>query len=259
MSGKQDLESIASEWGRPASLLTPSAKQRAPIDGSWIGRVTLARPDEEWPLWKDRPLAPLCQLRLDHAPFVPDELADIACITIFMDFDEDGVAETLLEQHEEFNQEILIPNGRAWALRAYDSIDDLVETRAPKQHWPFSTKPGKWQYIERDIPTDREFRDGALDTKIWPVAAYDARPKGIRLGGWPSINQEPLPWGPRRLPPMTFLGKPVPWERPTFDPQYMLEVTSVTECDLSIYDAGAFFFGRGLKDRSRWCFSADSA
>ncbi|MEQ8843215.1 MAG: hypothetical protein RIB58_00025 [Phycisphaerales bacterium] len=253
------VESIAEQWGRPASVLVPSSKQRARKDSSWIGRVTLARPDEAWPQWQDRPLAPLCQLRLDQAPFVPEELSDIACITIFADFDEEGVAETLLDEHDKYNQQILVPNGRAWALRAYESMDELVEIRAPKAHWPFSARPGEWVFVERDLPTDHEFPDGAVETALWPIEAYDARRRGIRIGGWPSITQDPLPWGPRRLAPMTPFGGPVAWSRPKFDPQYVLEVTSMPECDLWIYDDGAFFFGRGRKNRSRWCSSSDSA
>lgn len=190
---------------------------------------------------------------------MPDELEDMACITIFMDFDDEGVAETLLDEHEKYDQQILVPNGRAWALRAYESIDELTELKAPKAHWPFSAIPGEWLFVEQDLPTDAEFADNAVDTEQWPAEAYDARLRGIRVGGWPSITQWSLPWGPRRLQPMTFSGKPVPWTRPKFDPQYALEVTSIPECDLWIYDAGAFFFGRGRNDRSRWCFSSDSA
>lgn len=253
------LEQLKTDWGRPASVLVPVSKQRARKDSSWIGRVTLARQGEAWPVWKDRPLAPLCQLRLDQAPFVPDELKDLACITIFMDFDDEGVAETLLDEHERYDYQILIPNGHGWALRAYDSVDELVEIKAPKVHWPFSAKPGEWRYVERDVPTDHEFPDQAVDTTHWPVEAYDARLDGVRIGGWPSIIQDPLPWGPRRLPPMTFSGKLVPWTRPKFDPQYVLEVTSIPECKLWIYDGGAFFFGRGRKNRSRWCFQSDTS
>ncbi|MFI4882974.1 MAG: hypothetical protein ACIAQU_10360 [Phycisphaerales bacterium JB064] len=190
---------------------------------------------------------------------MPKELTDIACITIFVDFDEDGVAETLLDEHDKYNQQILVPNGRAWALRAYKSMDELVEIRAPKAHWPFSARPGEWVFVERDLPTDNEFPDGAVDTALWPVEARDARLDGIRIGGWPSIIQDPLPWGPRRIAPMSPFGGPVAWSRPKFDPQYVLEVTSMPECDLWIYDLGAFFFGRGRKNRSRWCFSSDSA
>lgn len=221
--------------------------------------MTLARKGEAWPQWQGRPLAPLCQLRLDQAPFVPEELSGIACITIFMDFDDEGVAETLLDEHDKYRDQCLVPNGRAWALRAYESMDELVEIKAPKARWIFSAKPGEWVFVEQDLPTSHEFPDRAVDTSKWPVEAHESRLGGVRVGGWPSIIQWPLPWGPRRLAPMTFAGKLVPWTRPKFDPHYALEVTSIPECDLCIYDAGAFFFGRGRKDRSRWCFSSDSA
>ncbi len=195
-----DLSDALRKWGRPASILRPDLSDEARIDGSWIGKVTLALPGETWPTCEQRPLAPIFQLRLDEAPFVPEALKDIACITFFAECaGEELDPEFALPGGAEAKLDELDPEEAGWCLRAYKDVASLVEIEQAQVAWPFKSAPGSWTPVELDPPSGFEFGEDEVPE---PVAGgfEESKLKGVRLGGWPSINQAPLPWGPRRQP-----------------------------------------------------------
>lgn len=253
-----EAHKLLEQWGRPASVLRPDLNANYRIDGSWIGKVTLAKPGEVWPTCNHRPLAPIFQLRIDEAPFVPDSLRDIACVTFFAESDGDeldpmvsipGGAEASLDE--------LDPSQAGWCLRTYKSADALVEIEQPIVDWPFRSAAGSWTFIELDPPTGFEYEDGEVPPAVGK-AFEDAKLQGVRLGGWPSIIQEQLLWGPRQPPLPGWDGRPIRWKPPAFLPEYALELTWIPELDLSFADAGSVYFGRGAADPDWWIVDRQS-
>lgn len=228
------------------------------IDGSWIGKVMLALPDEAWPTCDQRPLAPIFQLRIDEAPFVPKSLKDIACITFFAECARGELdPEVSMPGGAEAKLDELNPEEAGWCLRAYKSAASLVEIEQPKVTWPFNSAPGSWTHVELDPPTGSELEEDEVPEAV-AVGFEDARLKGIRLGGWPSIIQEQLLWGPRQPPLPGWDGRPIRWKPPAFLPEYALELTWIPELDLSFADAGSVYFGRGAADPDWWIVDRQS-
>src|ERR1700736_1147586 len=106
------LASLRKRLAKPASLIEVGGT-RPPADPtvSWFGAVHLGAPGEEWPRWQGLPMAPIAQLNLREAPFVPAALNDIALLTVF-------AANVALSGGE--------PNGDGWRVRAYRTLDGLV-------------------------------------------------------------------------------------------------------------------------------------
>ena len=107
---------------RAASLARIGAF-RPPEDprASWAGQVRVARAGETWPLAGGEPMLALVQLNLTEAPVLPPALEGLALVTMF-------VAPRELTH---------------WALRAYESLDGLVELEAPQR--PFGAQPIRWE------------------------------------------------------------------------------------------------------------------
>ncbi len=239
----------------------PSAPSRE--DGSWFGRVTLAAPGEAWPTYKGVPLGPRLQIRLDEAPYVPTSLRDLALITFFtLSDDSDDIAADLHDVMRELGvkSEIELPNGQGWLIRTYQSLDGLVPIATPSNKtWLSGTSPVRWEFVERDLPESLEFADMPEVSENWPDAADEARTSTdvARLGGWPSVFQRPLPWGPLGKA-IDWQGKPYDWTPPAFEPEFVLELGSVDEVSFYVDDGGTMYLGRGTNDASQWCLTWDA-
>ncbi|MGD1915298.1 MAG: hypothetical protein ACFCBV_03815 [Phycisphaerales bacterium] len=251
-------ETVLNEWGRLASILRPDLSGQARIDGSWIGKVTLSLPGETWPTCEQRPLAPIFQLRLDEAPFVPDSLKDIACVTFFAECaGEELDPEFALPGGAEAKLDELDPEQAGWCLRAYKDVASLVEIEQAQVAWPFKSAPGSWTHVELDPPSGFEFGEDEVPESV-AVAFEESKLKGVRLGGWPSIIQDQLPWGPRQPPLPDWEGRPIAWKPPAFLPEYAFELTWIQELDLSFGDVGSVYFGRGKADPDWWIVARQS-
>jgi hypothetical protein len=137
---------------------------RPPEDpkASWAGRVRVARPGETWPLADGEPMLALAQLNLTEAPVLPPALEGLAMVTVFV-----GPRELT-----------------HWALRAYESLDDLVELAEPER------------------PPDPKARKGEAPTlKGLPIRWQEVTDEadepldGLKLGGFPVEIQDEVDWG----------------------------------------------------------------
>jgi hypothetical protein len=126
---------------------------RPPEDplASWSGGVRVAAPGEKWPLGLELPMVAIAQFNLDEPPFLPDALKDLSLITIFAD--RGGVP--VLGRS----------NGEGWVLRAYESLDMLVEIDPPRDVGHTRPFPIQWELVVDD---------------------YD---EGTKLGGRPNLVQ----------------------------------------------------------------------
>jgi hypothetical protein len=184
-----------SGWARPASAARLGGV-RPPQDPltSWFGRVQVALPGGGWPTTDGAPMLALAQLNLRELPCPPPPaLADVALLTLFL-----GPWQLPVDQ----------PNGVNWTLRAYPTLDGLVElpeptpARAgdPKLHKgqdltlrPF---PIRWQQ-HLDFPRRDDIPPGLL--AAWDAWATDRDPTeltfdGTKVGGWPYCLQSEVCW-----------------------------------------------------------------
>jgi len=101
---------------------------------SWFGNVLVCKEGEEWPSWKHPVslktvfLTPLAQFNLTEAPYVPEKLKRFKMITVFIDAEE-------------------LPfdrlHGEGWAVRAYESLEDLVPLKRPDVEFETKAFPMK--------------------------------------------------------------------------------------------------------------------
>lgn len=186
---------------------------------SWFGQVRVGHPSEEWPRFDGKPLMPLCQLNLTEAPHKPDSLSDIALISVFIAGDDGGLPSNT-------------PNGEHWELRAYTSLDGLVEIPPPNRKWPIRTLPIRWELIDEDFPT----WDYAVDLDI-PEEFEDeyseifVNVEGTKIGGWPSTIQSEIFWAPDNAHPA--------------NPEYVFQINSEAKGHWMWGDGGCGYFGRG--------------
>ncbi len=156
---------------RPKDILT----------ASWVGKVTVKKKGESWPYSNDKPMIPICQLNLSVLENIPDNLKDIALITLFIDATE------LPDE---------VPNGDGWLLRAYSDINELVESEQPDVTFPIKAFQLKENYLESDFPC---WEDCPIDIPDeFDDDYYELFPnqEGIKIGGWPTLVQSEIHWAP---------------------------------------------------------------
>jgi hypothetical protein len=219
-----------SEWARPACAARLGGI-RPPQDplASWLGRVRVALPGEDWPTSGDAPMLALAQLNLRELPCPPPQaLADLALLTVFL-----GPWQLPVDQ----------PNGVNWALRAYPSLDGLVPLAEPppartgdlklrnSQDLTLRPFPIRWQR-HLDYPCRDDIPPGLLDA--WDAWAEDRDPAltfdGTKIGGWPFCIQCEVHWqtGGRLVK----------------DCQYVLQLGSEHKAGLSWGHAGLGYIAR---------------
>ena len=128
---------------------------------SWFGRVSAARPGEEWPTkFVGKRMAPICQLNLAALPWPPRLLADIAFLSLYV---EDPMRD---------------PDADAWCVRTYRRLDELV----PIPPQVLSAQDGPVRPLPLR-PVELPLQDQA-----------DSPVRGVKLGGYPRVLQDPLGW-----------------------------------------------------------------
>jgi uncharacterized protein YwqG len=194
---------------------------------SWFGRVRLARPDEAWPFHQGQPMLPLCQLNLAEAPLAPSSLGDLALITVF-------VSAVRLPVDAE--------NGDGWQLRAYPSLERLIEIDSPQHDNPIRSFPIRWEPLEADYPSREdvplELPDGIADDTYELVEHHPVS----KIGGWPYLVQSEICWAPHNRHPA--------------NPEYVFQIASEPKAHWQWGDGGIGYFGRGTGDaRAVWTLS----
>jgi len=238
----ETLDSLKTKLARPACLIEVDARlvPADPLVASWFGRVNAALPGEQWPVVNGVPMAPIAQLSLREATYVPPALADVALVTVFFGPD-------VFSRDSE--------NGDGWVVRAYSALDELRAIEVPSgaveqlDDIRYGGKP------IRPIPI--RYRDLAVDYPDWPDVPPDlAVPEAIgdawydhfiahegsKLGGWPSLVQDQIYWAP--------------WNQHPASPEYAFQLGSVPKANFELVASAMCYFGRGTGSaRDVWTFT----
>lgn len=169
----------------------------------------------------------LCQINLSKLPFRPPRLDDVDLITVFIGGEIPDES----------------PNGQGWCLRAYRSLADLVPIEQTDVASPIVPLPMHPRVVDDDFPS----RDDVpielpheINEKFFDLfeTAY-----AVKLGGWPYLIQSELYWAP--------------WNKHPASPQYVLQISSVEECNWMWGDNGVGYFGRGTAPgkTNDWAFT----
>jgi|GEM_PF-2343512 hypothetical protein len=152
-----------------------------------FGAVRLGQRAEAWPAHKGTPMWPLCQINLTQAPFVPEALRDLAVITVFISPDHMTAPMQICDTRR--------PDEAAtWALRSYETLENLRIPRAPAHASPLVPQRGVWAEVKQDY-ANHELAGQVIDTDANDVYAYDwcRSVTQTKLGGWPATVQSE-PW-----------------------------------------------------------------
>jgi uncharacterized protein YwqG len=213
-----DVDDIRRQLARRASLMVVGGF-RPPQEpsASWFGRVRLALPGEVWPAHNEKPMLPLCQINCVELPHVPHALSDIALITVFITRDD---------------LPIDAPNGDRWELRAYKSLEGLVEVAGPESDGLIKPFPVRWEPCEADYPCQDDVPvelPAEVDEKYYDLFENQRRSK---VGGWPSLIQSEIYWAP--------------WNKHPASPEYVFQIDSEEKAGWMWGDTGTGYFGRGV-------------
>lgn len=222
-----DVETKIRELSRSASrIVIGGFPPPESLQASWFGRVLLARPGEEWPQHQGKPMLALCQLNLTEAPFVPQNLADIRLITVFISAGE------LPDDTE---------NGDGWELRAYPTLEGLAPIETPPLENRIKSFPIRWELIEKDYPCYEDVPFDLPDEMWDDYSDLFENCDASKIGGWPSLVQSEIYW--------TMYGK-----HPA-DPEYAFQITSERRLNWQWGDSGNGYFGRGKKKKDVWALN----
>lgn len=130
---------------------------------------------------------PLCQINITAAPMVPNPLADLALLTIFI------APEASYDPTRIVNTTDPDPTA-TWALRSYPALQGLTIPQVPNHQSPLSPRLGEWTAITPDY-ANHDNAGHVVDTQANDVYAYDWA-QGVhqtKLGGWPGTTRSE-PW-----------------------------------------------------------------
>lgn len=212
-----NAKELRQRFARKASVMVLGGF-RPPEDplASWFGRIRVALPHEVWPSHNGKPMFPLCQINCTELPYTPDALSDIALLSVFITQDD-----------LPFDS----PNGEGWALRTYAKLDGLIEVI---EHGPtpqLKPFPMRWELIEDDYPC---WEDVGMEVPPEVEENYYDLFKnrdGSKVGGWPSLIQSEIYWGP--------------WNKHPANPVYVFQIASEEKAHWAWGDEGVGYFGRG--------------
>jgi len=195
---RQTLE----KTGIPTTLFItdPTLKPQDPTS-TWVGKVIVGAPGEEWPTYEGRPMYGVCQLNLKEAPYVPDCLKEFSQICFF------GIGDTKHPDH-------IMPSWAGdWEIRTYRPGQDLVSYEnppVPPPHWkPCSARPqvftdyfsNIYSWLSDSHPNLsnhwRQQIEDYVDEILRPEIngaqnlPYEGE-WGTKLGGWPAPVQDDI-------------------------------------------------------------------
>lgn len=246
------MDELRLYWGQPASYMRPSTDQSGKPNDSYFGHVALGARGENWPTWDGLPMAPLCQLNLADAPYVPEIVRDIALITVFAAANDGGWVDQTLGYND---PDAVLENGNMWVLRAYPSLNGLVEITQPRLPGGYSSVRVDWELDEANPPCSCLFFKRPEMYERLPVDCdlYDEYFfEGGKLGGWPTVFGDSSDWEPiRRMRERQDTRADVP--------HYAFQLG----CDqgTGLHGGGelmdVMFFARDPSNLSRWVMSWD--
>jgi hypothetical protein len=169
-------------------------------------------------------LRPVLQVRIADLPAPVADLADLAFIQLFADFESDGtLGDSMRSGYPDLPA--------CWKVRTFTKDDSLVDISPPNDLAPWA------------IPTYRIGWDAVIDAPCWEDAGVASKDwpsdddglnilAGIKVGGWPSLVQSGIFWAPLNQHPSS--------------PRHVLQLT--VDCGLMIGDCGTMFIGRGKRN-----------
>jgi len=231
----QLLHDLRKKYARPANV---GQHYRLGDDmGSWLGTVRAALPSEQWPMGKHGPMEGIAQINVRELKHVPSDLSDLALITVFLDWSDDGLELSPTQPYA--------TNGDGWCVRTYSSLESLARTQSPTASRVGHTAI-RWELLEADYPT-HDYVDSKDKESLdrLGLSWYDHHftcASGFKVGGWPHTVQSEICWAP--------------WNRHTSDPQCQFQVDSDLDLKgLHFIDGGACYFGRGTRGHAdEWAF-----
>ena len=187
------------------------------LAASWFGKVNLALPGEAWPLFNEQPMLPLSQINIKALPVIPDILADLEFVTVFI---EPG--ELPLDT----------PNGEGWCLRSYRELSKLVPLEMPgdleSNIKPF---PLFAQLRDDDYPCHEDCDIELPEEVDENYYDYFQGLDGFKIGGWPRLIQSDIFWAP--------------YNKHDAKPEFAFQIDSSDKAQWAWGDGGIGYFGRG--------------
>lgn len=211
------ITSLRDRLMRPALLFQPGAEKKAPREpSSLFGRVTHQAPHESWPEHNGVALCPLLQLTLTELPFKPENLSEVAFLTLF-------VHPTRYPDQDE--------NETTWCLRTYRTTRNLVPCHPPPLDWPVADVTLDHPVLVEDYPCFEDLGEEVED-ETWALFSerFPTR-DGIKVGGWPRLLKSEIYWAPFNQHPAR--------------PEFAFQVDSLPEAGWTWGDAGCAYLGRG--------------
>lgn len=162
------------------------------ITGNWWGGNFAGAPGETVPVCSlsGRTMSPLVQIRTDTLPVVPEGLQGTVLLSLWFDIESDDWWDAR--------------DGAVFALRRYDSLDDLVPL-GPRFRagalpcFPISwstpaSDPPEWsdyvQQIPGSVARDDDFSESFFQ-KVHVTEQVERRTLGpVKVGGWPEWIQD---------------------------------------------------------------------
>lgn len=196
---REVAQCIIEETALPACLLQPKRELpiRSPLT-TILGDVRCGLPGETWPMYGGSPMVGLGQINLKESLFVPEILADLAFITVFM------------ARGKEADWPIDFPidgdkNREKWVVRAYRSLEGLVsyaEAPPPVFH-PCAVVPEVFQdpapnhFAAARATVEKLGLDGAyaewIEEEICDIEEERGQIRwGTKIGGWPAPIQDDI-------------------------------------------------------------------
>jgi uncharacterized protein YwqG len=186
---------------------------------SWFGEVRFCARDETWPYSTGKPMIPLAQINISELPYVPERLAGIAFITVFID------ADTVPTDS---------PNGDGWELRVYKTIDELKPIEKPKISSHIKSFPMSASEIENDYPCWEDIAFECPEEIEEQYLELYENYSGFKFGGWPTLIQSEIYWAA--------------WNDHPAAPEYVFQIDTEAKAHWSWGDGGVGYFGLGTVD-----------
>ncbi|HTA40301.1 MAG TPA: hypothetical protein VK760_14555, partial [Candidatus Acidoferrales bacterium] len=195
-------------------------------------RVNACVRGEDWPYFAGRPMQPVVQLNLLQAPYVPENLRDVALIAVF--FDREAMP-------------VDAKNGDGWLLRAYPNLECLQPLSAPSEFEKLRGRPARYALLERDFP---DWDDAAnLNVSDDLSEGWEdefGSTEGSKLGGWPTLLQSEVFWAPNN--------------EHYASPQFAFQLARMDKLKTSIPADSFGYFGRGTSGAGGvWTFAWQSS
>jgi uncharacterized protein YwqG len=215
-----DLPTLLTEVSRPCTVFDVGGfRPTNEVQESWLGKVSLYKPDEEVPVDKHgNPMMQLAQFHVPSLPFIPKLLDDIAVLTVFISTQIEGDSELM---------------DGCWEIREYRDINDLVTKDIHHDFPSIKGFPLRPNLIESDHPIwdggglSSEQEDAFLelenDGEIEDYYDVTTHTYSHKVGGYPSFCQSGVDLAPY---------------------EFIFQISSDEKLQLNIIDGGNLTFWR---------------